>query len=316
MNTLALQYVDPFSPLRLRHALRAGRLYALLDATSFDQLGSDLQASGLPHSSLFFGDDAVMLREEAPYLVALTVEDMPIWGEILRRARTPYAGMLCVTGASLDELRRHWKKWISVHIPDEEALVLFRFFDARIALAFMATLGPADAAAFFGPIDALITKTATSTQKTERTLPAPATRVGAGKWYQMTPVQMLAFSEVAGEAYRGRYLRYMRQVWPELIKGLSDAELAQKLDEALTTADRLGIPRDMSAPVNLVIVSLIAPDVLEDAEFFLDQFKSQMPAGLSPSGYPNALLTVAEMDLTPKQAEYFFEKVQYWVEFK
>ncbi|MGH1368587.1 MAG: DUF4123 domain-containing protein [Maritimibacter sp.] len=112
MSSLSIRHIHGYSPMRLRRALREGHLYALLDATSFDHLGSDLEASGLPFSSLFFGDDAVALREEAPYLVALSAEDVKTWGEILRRARPPHAGMLCVTPASLDELRRHWKKWL------------------------------------------------------------------------------------------------------------------------------------------------------------------------------------------------------------
>ncbi len=45
---------------------------------------------------------------------------------------------------------------------------MFRFFDARIALAFMATLGPADAVAFFGPVDALVTKSVTGATRSER----------------------------------------------------------------------------------------------------------------------------------------------------
>jgi hypothetical protein len=296
----------------LRKPMRAGQLFALLDATGFPTLADDLEASGLDHCSLFLGDDAVLLREEAPWLVALPAHAIGTWGELLRRGRNRHAGMLCVCNASLDDLRRHWKKWLSVHIPGEEALVLFRFFDARIALAFAATLGPADAQAFFGPNTALYMYKAPH-QLTELSpgMPAPATRLGAGRLYVMTDAQMTVFSGVAADAFRARFRSYMRDIWPEETAALDDATLDSMSAHAITTAQMLDIPLQPDVIVTLAIIQMLAPEVIADGDFYLGQVRGKVAS----SGYPNILLMVATSTMPADRANVVVARAAYWTSY-
>lgn len=302
----------PFrSQFALRGPMRRGQLYALLDATGFAGLADDLAASGLEYCSLFSGDDAVLLRDEAPWLVELSADKISTWAELLRRAEVGHAGMLCVSNASLDDLRRHWKKWLSVHIPTQEGLVLFRFYDARIAVAFLATVGAADAQAFFGPNQALIARPSGTAVELRPSPPCAATRLGVGRWYRMTELQMQAFSSVAAGAFHARFRDYMRDIWAEETAGLDDAALDAKAERAIKTARQLGVEPQPNVIVDLAVIEMVAPSVIKDAEQYIAQFRGRV----KPSGYSNILLAVATSSLSAERAEVVTSRAAYWTSY-
>jgi hypothetical protein len=306
VNALATRSLR--SGYALRGALRQGRLFALLDATGFDGLADMLAGAGLDHCSLFFGDDAVMLRDEAPWLVALPADRIADWAEVLRRARVGHAGFLCVTDAGLDELRRHWKKWLSVHIPGEEGLVLFRFFDARIALAFLGAVGPADAQAFLGPNDRLLVPRGGALVELQPALPVPPTRLGAGRAYVMTPAQMEAFSGVAADAFRDRFRRYMRDIWPDETRAMDDDALDDMAGRAVARALDLGITPQADVVVKLSLIEMVTPQVLPRAESLIAQVRDKVP----PAGYANILLAVAVATLPEERGEMMKARTAWW----
>jgi hypothetical protein len=296
----------------LRDPMRKGRLFALLDATGFAGLADTLAAAGLKHCSLFFGDDATLLREEAPWLVELPASRIGDWSEVIRRARFGHAGFLCVTDAGLDDLRRHWKKWLSVHIPGEEGLVLFRFFDTRIALVFLGTVGAADAQAFFGPNDRFFLPQGGALVEVQPAIPVPPTRLGAGRVYEMTPAQMEAFSGVAADAFFDRFRRYMRDIWHDETAGMDDAALNTMADRAISRAQELGITPEANVVVDLAVIEMVAPEIGADADFYIDQVKEKV----APGGYTNVLLVVATAQMSQERAEMVMARAAYWTSYE
>jgi len=307
------------SAFSLREPLRQGRLFAMLDATGFDALADLLEASGLDHGSLFLGEDAVMLRGEAPFIVALTTRHLSAVKEILRRANNRHAGFLCIVGEGdeppgIDQLRRHWKKWLSVRIPDEEGLVLFRFFDARIMFAFVATLPASDAAAFFGPNQALIGFRGQSLMEVRQVIPAKPRRVGAGAWYEMTPVQVDAFSEVAGDAFADKFRRYMREVWWDKFENASDETLDKMREDAMATARRLDLPLTANTIVTLALIEVNAPQVIGKAHYIMEQVDKQIK--VHPNGYAVVMMAVAVTEVGGEAGARMEARSAYWDSFK
>ena len=113
--------------------------------------------------------------------------------------------------------------------------MVFRFYDVRIALAFAMTLGPADANTFIDPNDALL-------------------------------VQMDVLSDVANDAFRDRFARYMREYWPEAVGSRNNAEINALVDQSLAAIDKIGATRSDRDILKMALSMLLDPGVENDAD--------------------------------------------------
>ncbi len=261
-DSVVRSYVSPFS---LRRPIREGRLFALLDATGFDDLPGTCRALGLVPESLYGGESQIEFQQEAPYMLRLDQRTMQNWKRLIRRALARDAGLAAVTDQPQHRARLHWKKWLSVILPDGRTAV-FRFYDARILVAFLGTLSAADAQEFFGPYDALYVLPATGADllRHEYAGGAPEGRpakLGKGRLYRVSDAQVEAMAVVVDDEYRDRMRRYLRTIWAPETRGKSDAQLDTLIDDAASVGAEIGDMR-LGAMTGLVVMQLVAPELL------------------------------------------------------
>ncbi len=128
----------------------AARLYGIVDAARDPGL-HPLVLTCEERVCLFAGEIKPPLHRVAPYLVRLAA-DAPLtrawrsdgWGQ--------QWGLLCVSQAGLNELRRHFRQFLQARLPDGQ-VVLFRFYDPRVFRPYVATLNEEERGQWFAAVD-------------------------------------------------------------------------------------------------------------------------------------------------------------------
>jgi hypothetical protein len=297
----------------LRAPLRGGRLYAILDGTSYTDLAGALAQSGLEYDSLFFGDDAVALAGEAPYICALDPTRATACRDLLQAALYRHAGFLIESDATLDTLRRHWKNWLTAEINEGSDMALFRFYDARILLAFVATLGPVEASAFFGPSNRLVALNALEPVALNLTTVVPASaRRGLPKTqvYQVNDNQMAVFSAVTDDVFRTRLKSYLVEMFPEKGKNLKQPELDALIGNAINDCGRLGVCREGDV-VAMAVARLLRPELVAD-EAYWEAVLKQRP---NPNQRAGAFLDEIVYEMDREEEQGFFAKMTHWFDY-
>lgn len=133
------------------------RTYLLVDPTLRTSVVGlfDLDVSDVPVACLFNGDAAEEQKEVAPYLADLTLT-----GDVIPRFHRDFfakhwgqgTGVLLTSSASLDQLKRHFRKFTRLRRERDGRWFLFRFWDAAIASVYFRTIehDPVRAAQWFG----------------------------------------------------------------------------------------------------------------------------------------------------------------------
>lgn len=297
------------STYSFRKPFRQDGLFAILDATGFDSLAATLRHSDLEYESLFSGEDAVLLEEEAPFIVALEREKSASWKPILRYAQHRNAGIIVASKEDLGKVRRHWKKWLSVTLPDQEKPVLFRFYDPRILFAFVTTLAPTDAAAFFGPITDIAAfqqdnlQILTPAEEVTDLDPRPLGAL-AGGLYAVTPAQMQAMEDVAGQEFRERLKKYLRIVWWEQAEHLPEEELDQIVDKSLEYCERSGRCNDVDVR-DFSVLQLTNPEVLNIDDYWRQALNHEVLT----QGGASFFLLVATYQISVEGRAIFYYKL-------
>jgi len=133
-------------------------LYALVDAAREPLVRQWLLTEEMTHRSLYSGQAAVELEHFAPYLVQLNSAFQvrafinAAWGKSW--------GVLLISAATFDELRRHFRKFLMVKLDDGgiEQEVYFRFYDPRVLRSFLPTCTDTEWIEFFGPVAEFVTE--------------------------------------------------------------------------------------------------------------------------------------------------------------
>lgn len=297
---------------RQRFPFRANRLFAILDATSFDNLLISIGKSGLEFESLFTGEDALVLSGEAPYIVALDPAKPKAVRDLLQSAKFPHAGFIIETDATIDDLRRHYASWLNVTIEEGTQMALFRFYDTRILFAFLGTLQATDAAAFWGPADRLFAlKAGVPSVITRPTVSGPA-RVAKPleQPYAVNAHQIDMFTQITDQVFRNRLADFLGRVFWEQGETLSAAQRLDIVDQAIQDCAWLEVCREGDV-VTMAVLRLVKPDLVADMPYraaVLEQVTN-------PNQRASTYLGEAAYEMTPSDKELFYGKVNFWWEF-
>lgn len=142
----------PTSRRELDTLIDQGRLWAILDAACEPKLATRARALGPERACCLWEaprreDDLAV----APFLVrpdAVTLDWLV--GELWSK---PW-GILAVASADLRALRRHFRRFLTVHDPDHRP-VCFRFYDPRVLRPFLEACDHKEVDELFGPCLAL-----------------------------------------------------------------------------------------------------------------------------------------------------------------
>jgi hypothetical protein len=134
----------------LRALARQGSLRAVLES---------VDAPAVPRKARQLGEERALslfkgLPEErnwalAPWLVALDEETLG-WVRTTLWSGASW-GVLFESAQALEDLRRHFRPWVVVEDPNGDEMY-FRFYDALVLKAFLASASHEEALAFFGSV--------------------------------------------------------------------------------------------------------------------------------------------------------------------
>jgi hypothetical protein len=210
-------------------------LYAVVDtARSLNLLW---QVTGLGDESVSLLDSAGgALETVAPYLVRLPANSKTLqslvcdaWGE----SCTVYLQ----STAPLPELRAHLRRFLMVR-SEEGQSYYFRYYDPRVLRAFLPTCRDAQAAVFFGPIDAFYMEGDQAAQVIEFERNVPPSN---GPDVVLRKDQIVAFERAAAYQFLDRAVDELRQDWPEECARLSPETLRERVKTGMVKAGRYGI---------------------------------------------------------------------------
>ncbi len=125
--------------------------YAVLDGARDPRVFDMAVGSGAPYECLYAGNIPYELAEVAPYLVQLRPND-PLAFELLDACWGDSWGIFLHSRAPLEELRKHFRRFLRVMTEDGKKLV-FRYYDPRVFRVYLPTCNAAELEAFFGPVD-------------------------------------------------------------------------------------------------------------------------------------------------------------------
>ena len=120
--------------------------FALVDTAQDDALHGLVKQSK-QHECLFSGDVPHALAAASPYLVRADRRDA-LMTEWQKRGRPGNWGIFCDSTLKLDDLKRHFKKFLNAKLPDG-TVALFRFYDPRVFNTYICACTPEEREPWF-----------------------------------------------------------------------------------------------------------------------------------------------------------------------
>lgn len=125
-------------------------VFAILDAARNPAIYPAVKAAGLPYTCLYSGKLPEVLAQAAPYLVKLE-KDSDFTKRLLQEGWGDHWGIFALANATLEEVRRHFKRLLKVKDPQGKTLI-FRFYDPRVLRVVLPTCEAGELATMFGPV--------------------------------------------------------------------------------------------------------------------------------------------------------------------
>lgn len=131
--------------------------YAVLDAGRVPGLPDLLAGSGLKHACLFRDEGGGDLQQAAPWIVEIRDENSFV-RNLFTRGAAPWQmwdrrpGIFLRSAASLDDLRRHFRKFVRLYSQQTQSWHFFRFYTPEIARTVVAAFDARQLAGFGAPL--------------------------------------------------------------------------------------------------------------------------------------------------------------------
>lgn len=130
------------------------RVFTVLDGASVPDLVPKLFEFQPEYFCLYLGELAPDMAEVAPYLVYLQTNS-PFAEWVIERAWGKHWGILVHSYSDLRSLRRHFRKFLTVHDNGGKPL-LFRYYDPRVLRVYLPSCNAEELQTFFGPIETFV----------------------------------------------------------------------------------------------------------------------------------------------------------------
>src|SRR5215475_10878968 len=264
-------------------------LYAILDAAREASIPLKLYQQRAEFVSLYRGEPEEKLASVSPYLVKIDTKPQTTeW--ILNEGWGNSWGILFLSSAGLDDLRRHFRRFLLVENPNGKELY-FRFYDPRVLRVYLPTCTPFEAKRFFGPVSVYLmesedgkafqefsrvgnrTITLSDLDRTEvpdsdgllETRDESHLR-RTNQRLRIREEQMKAFSEYMHLSFEKRVAAHLREEQPERTKALTDSDLDKFIQAGVIRAQNRGFTREADLGVFLELMLLLGVDFDEKPE--------------------------------------------------
>ena len=128
--------------------------FAVIDGASVQGLLDKLYGLQPEFACLYRGELAPDMAEVAPYLVRLEpATEFADW--VVSEGWGKHWGVFALAHASLREMRRHFRSFLTVYDPEGKPL-LFRYYDPRVLRVYLPTCDARELQTVFGPVAAYL----------------------------------------------------------------------------------------------------------------------------------------------------------------
>ncbi|RMG17056.1 MAG: DUF4123 domain-containing protein [Planctomycetota bacterium] len=149
---MSYEYADDLLDLLSKACSESGgRLYALLDGARHPDVYLEVRGAANEALCLYSGKLSQELEAAAPWLVALEPAD-PFCDFLARAGYGESWGVFLLSGASLKELRKHFRRFLLVQREDGSQRY-FRYYDPRVLRVYLPTCTSEELDFVFGPVD-------------------------------------------------------------------------------------------------------------------------------------------------------------------
>src|SRR5215471_10933535 len=257
-------------------------LFAVLDSAREPCIPVELRRKGAEFSSLYRGEPEESLSSVAPYLARVDPQcELMRW--LLTNGWGNSWGIFLVSSASLEALRRHFRRFLLVRDGAGNELY-FRFYDPRVLRTFLPTCTGAETKRFFGPVGIYLTeaengeavsffsrRTAGTIRVAELNGWSDAALIADGSSVEATPKldsrrlrirqeQMNVFSDYMHKSFARRAALYLRESHPHATDSMTVAELHEFIDSGVDRAARHSFTRENEIGVFLELMLLFGVD--------------------------------------------------------
>lgn len=130
------------------------RVFTILDGAAVGDLLTPLYDHHPEFECLYRGELPPDIAEVAPYLVRLEPgSEFTRW--VLEHGWGQHWGIFAVADAELPVLRRHFRRFLTVHDSDGKPLY-FRYYDPRVLRVYLPTCTAEELRTVFGPVDGFV----------------------------------------------------------------------------------------------------------------------------------------------------------------
>jgi hypothetical protein len=125
--------------------------WAILDGSLVPNLPGLLSEFASDHACLYRGELTPSQRRIAPYLFRVDcTSDLYRW--LVSNGWDSFWGIYFNAASDSRVLRRHFRQFIQVRLPEEPRPAFFRYYDPRVLAAYLPSCEKTQAAQFFGPV--------------------------------------------------------------------------------------------------------------------------------------------------------------------
>lgn len=127
----------------------AEHLHAILDGARDEATYEAVTGGDDEWRCLYAGELPDEVRKVAPYLVRFAGASSPLLDRLLGAGRGRSLGILLRSRASIDDLRKHLRRFLIARAPSGKTLV-FRYYDPRVLRVYLPTCNEAELRFVFG----------------------------------------------------------------------------------------------------------------------------------------------------------------------
>jgi hypothetical protein len=276
-------------------------LYAILDAAREASIPRKLYQQGAEFVSLYRGDPQEELASVSPYLIKIDTKPKTMeW--ILNEGWGNSWGILFLSSAGLDDLRRHFRRFLLVGNPEGKELY-FRFYDPRVLRVYLPTCTPFEAKRFFGPVSVYLMESEDGQAFQEfsrggnrmiklsdldhndvansdvRDIQDESNSRRTNQRLRIREEQMKAFSAYMHVSFEKRVAAHLRKEQPERTKALTDSDLDKFIEVGVIRAQNRGFTREADLGIFLELMLLLGVNFDEKPDLAAEIFENpEMPS--------------------------------------
>jgi hypothetical protein len=241
-------------------AAGSGTLHAIIDHVGDEQLHTVLACIPPERAVPLFSPEEPGDGDFAPRVVLMNRELLQI---VLTNFSPKPWGVFARSTVSSAQIVRHLKRFNLVRLPEDDAPMLFRFYDPRVLVPFLGHSSPTELREFFGPVECWYVPVDGRIFRFDLPENAPGPgqtpRRSIGEAYVLSAGQISAFGNAYDRVLVTQLAEFVSDEYPDLTAMLAADELEDMIRSGLATARSYRLPEPEEAARFIALQFEICP---------------------------------------------------------